>query len=340
MPEPHEQRRLAFVLAYPAIEVPVDIAGRFVKRGRVIRLGRHARLRRLFSGQTDGREDRGKRGSFVELEPALSDSALGRYLLSAEGSLRHGLASGAARVTLEQAYARWLHKRWGLPEALASDSLLAACATNHRHQEFADAIDPRRQPEAAGLLEELLGVLAATNKPELQVVMRCWLAGKGRTLLEFAVLFDAHAAAPDEALTGALLQAGAAKLGLDEAALELALTSLPMAVPVALSLYAKSADLRGLLRDAQAHLLSSSRARLHGSRFLPIAWDLRLDAVGDALAQVAETPEGDEGQARYAELSRRLVELELHDSIKLDERTLDQLAIGSRRRPCRPPWGC
>lgn len=322
MPDPREQRRLAFVLAYPAVEVPVDIAGRFVKRGRVIRLGRHERLRRLFSGQLEASDSRGKR-SFVEIEPALGDSALGRYLLTAQDSELRGLASGAARVTLEQAYARWLHVRWRLPQGLACDSWLADCASNDRHQAFAEAVDPRRQPQAAGLLDELLGVLANTNKPELAVIFRCWLAGFGRTLLEFAVLFDAHAAAPDEVLKSAVLQAGRGELGLDEAALELALSSLPEAVPVALSLFAdcqSRAGLVALLRNAQSHLLASSRARLHGSRFLPMAWDLRLDAVGEALVAVAEQPEGDEGQDRYAQLSRRVVELELHDSISLGER--------------------
>jgi len=325
LPDPHEDRRLAFVLAYPAVEVPVDIAGRFLKRGRVIRLGRHERLRQLFSGQLGAREDRSKR-SFVELEPALEDSALGRYLIGVDVTGVRGWASGSARVTLEQAYEHWLKARWGLPGAFACDSFLAACASNLRHEEFAHAVDADRHPEATGLVDELFEVLTRANKPELRVVLRCWLAGKGRTLLEFAALFEAHAAAPDDVLASALLQAGDAKLGLEEAELQLALTTLPAAVPVALSLFAAADDgparLRTLLRDAEKHLLQSARARLHGSRCLPIAWDLRLAAVGDALIRVTEEPEGAQGQARYAELSRRVVELELHDSIKLGDRKL------------------
>ena len=322
LPDPHEERRLAFVLAYPAIEVPVDIAGRFVKRGRVRRLGRHERLRRLFAGALD--EERSRR-SLVELEDKLVDSALGRYLLGAPESELLGLAIGTAKITLEQAYARWLHVRWQLPEQLSGDSLLAACASNQRHEVFARATDARQRPEAAGLLDELFAVLRQTNQPELELIVRCWLAGKGHTLLEFAVLFEANAARPepDETLENALVSVGVGKLERSEAEVELLVKKLPAVVPSALSLFAQqqgNAALRNLLRVTEAHVLDRWRAKLHGSRYLPLAWDLRLEAVGEALIRVAEQPEGDEGQARYSELSRKLIDLEFHDSIALGER--------------------
>lgn len=320
LPDPHEERRLAFVLGYPAVEVPVDIAGRFLKRGRVRRVGRHERLRRLFSGQLD---DERVRRSLVELEHKLVDSALARYLLGTAEQQLGGLSFGTAKITLERVYARWLHLRWQLPEPLSADSLLAECASNERYQSFARAIDPDHRPEAAGLLDELFATLRHNNQAELELILRCWLAGKGRTLLELAVLFEAHSQQPDERLADALVSVAVGKLELSEAEINLLLDKLPSAVPSALSLFADQQGnpaLRSLLRSAEAHVLDRWRAKLHGSRYLPLAWDLRLDAIGEALLKVAEQPEGEDGQARYAELSRRVLELELHDSIALGER--------------------
>jgi hypothetical protein len=335
MPEFHEDRPLAFVLGYPAVEIPVDIAGRFIKRGRVLRLGRHERLRRLLADHDPG-DARHKR-SFVAIDPGLVDSAFARYLLGLDDAERwRGLAGGSGQVTLEQVCAQWLHRGYKLPATPACDSYLAACAWIEPTT-LVHALDPARNPEATGVREELIATLSRAHGTELGLILRCWLADKGRTLLELAVLFEAHAVAPDELLEMALLQAGVHALGLEEAQLRLLMVALPTLVPSALDAYqaVPGADLRGLLRAAEGHLrIGGAQRRLIGSRVLPIAWSLRLDAIGEALLRVLAAADADEDQARraYADLSRSVVDLELHDFIRAPEhkRSYEQAEMARR----------
>ena len=309
LPDPHADEPLAFVLDYPAIEVPIDIAGRFHKRGKVVRIGKLERLRQLFVGRSEPRKD-----SLVVLDDELVDSALARYLIGVGDP--SGLALTTGRVSLDQAYARWLHAAWFAPERPSLDNLLVFAATNERHASFVAAMGA---PEASGVEAELLGVLARSVGPEAALIWRCWLAGRGRALLEFAVLFEAHAALPNEVLHSTLLALASIRVIEDERLGE-AMTTLAAALPTALELFVEArsggaAALRQLLIKAEGYLLKPTLVHLRGSRRLPHAWTLRLDAIGEALAKIAEAP----SETDYALLSQRVLELELHDSIALDE---------------------
>lgn len=302
LPDPHDDEDIALILSYPAVEVPIDLAGRFRKRGRVVRIAKLERLRQIFTGA--GR-------SLVELDASLIDSALARHLLGLDS--RGPLRTSSGRIGLDQAAMLWLHEHWGVPERLALDNLLVFAATSMRYEEFAATM---RRADARGVADELLGVLGRIA-PEAPLVWRNWLAGKGRQLLAHAIVFEALEAEPSSVTYEALLSGARHLLDGNEAEIDRAARGLAGAVATALEIHGARSllDTRLLLNEAELLVLERNRASLRGSRRLPCAWTARLDALGDALGELAADP----SEARYEQVGESLRKLELHESIRLDE---------------------
>lgn len=317
LPDPHEERDIALVLGYAAVEVPIDLAGRFRKRGRVVRIAKLERLRQLFTGV-----DR----SLVEFDAALVDSALARHLLGLE--VRTPLRTRSGMLGLEQGYALWLHSQWGLPEQLALDNLLVFAATSQRFEQFKETM---RKADAHGLLDELLGVLTRALGSQAALIWQKWLDGKGTRLLEFALACEAHLTEPHERLSELLRAAARYELHMPQAEFESAMPVLAHVSATALTLYRAQCGegpTRSLLLRAETFFEESDRKYLRGSRRLPCAWAARLDALGEAMLAHADAP----SLAGYEALGEALNKLELHDAIALVEnRALVERAVMARR---------
>ena len=79
--------RAVFLLPWTR-DIPLDIAGRFARRGRVIRIGRDARLRRVFG--------------VAELDAEVLRCPLGDFLLRPGSELRYSAPGGRLTAALWQ----------------------------------------------------------------------------------------------------------------------------------------------------------------------------------------------------------------------------------------------
>ena len=280
LPPLHDTHHTAFVLGWPARELPVDIAGRFVRHGRVDRIERVDRLRHLFARER----------SFIDVDPELSRSTLGRYLV--ENYERGHFESTAGKITLEGAWAAWLKTDWGLDAgaSLGLDTLLAWAATNRRGPKMLEAL---QEGPAEGLRPELEEFLRRRVGDAGPAILDCWLRDKGRALMMFAALFEVMENDREGAPTGAIRSVAIVNLGLDDDALESLIAPLGKATEAAFLAYRERAGepaMLGLLAESQAQVHASAHAGLLSSPRLPVAWTLHLERLGQALRSGANAP--------------------------------------------------
>ncbi len=282
LPGLHEQDpRKVFLVPWTGT-VPLDLQGRFAAGGRVLTIGRASRLKRLFGvGEID--------------KDALS-SPLADWLLRNKATTRR-TPLRANRLTHEVMWAIWMSEHLGLDTegGFALDALLAWAATDVRVKVFREG--PGAEPQ---LHAELLGVLERTLGPAGPLAFRAWEQGRGRVLLEYALLFEALSTSASPAVRMWIKQRLRTELALtDEGALAEVPASLGRAAGAALRYIERRTDglsARGLVRAAEERVDDSEvRAALAPSRRFPSAFEARLSALGEVLAtsvqSQAPTPE-------------------------------------------------
>lgn len=280
IPELHDgEQRVAFLIGWPQSQVPVDLSWRFASAGKVHRVGKADRLRAVFGGPD----------SLVAIDPGVARSRLGSLLLAVPSP---PLRTSVGRITFDLAYETWLRAAWGLGEgsSLGLDTLLAWAATHGRQDDFRALMDA---PDASGVREELREFLGRRVSEVAPLVWDLWEQGKGRALLQFAILFEALGEADGGGPIGAVRTASKHALGLQGPAFEAAWRPLGRAVDMALRELQRVGDpafVRQMLVEAQTHLDASEQAELVASNRLPIAWRLRLDAFGRTLEGAAAHP--------------------------------------------------
>lgn len=306
----------AYLLGWPARQIPVDLAGRFVAHGRVHRTGREDRIRSLFGGRR------------VSIDRELTGSRLAAYLVERHEAGGFGTSSG--KVTLDVAWAAWLERVCGLvaDSSLGLDTLMAWAATNARGDQLREMLATEA---AAGVQKELERFLQRRVGDAGPIVLRCWLAGRGRALVQFAALFEVVVDDPQTAPTGAIRSVALSKLELGEEELNAVLEPLGKGADASFRELSRRTDahtVHRLLEDAQAHLSSSEHPRLVGSRRLPIAWTMRLDRFGDMLRGGANAP----GMATFEGAVQAFRALEGHQAYLADDsqRTLERAQMAIR----------
>jgi hypothetical protein len=274
--------RMVFLVPWTE-DIPLDLAGRFARDGRVIRIGRESRLKTMFGvGEVD-----------IEVQK----SALADWILRTSPGQSFTLREG--RLTHEALWGTWLTRTFGIETegGLALDALLAWAATDVRSRAFREGAGAE-----APIREELYGVLKRTLGPAGALAWRAWEDGHGRALLEYAVLFETLAESKDSGVRMWIKQKLKAELGVhdDGSTGEIAL-ALGRSVVAALRYIERQGDnsdpraaSRVIVRAAEARADEVEiRAALTPSTRLPAAFDARLQALGDALgkAALAATPE-------------------------------------------------
>lgn len=257
-------------------DIPVDIAGRFAQGGRVQRIGKDARLRRLFG--------------VLDLVPEVQHSPLAEYLLQA-GS-QQTLRVGDAMLTLDAMWSAWLGGQWGVPTrgGLALDTLLGFGALDVRGPQWAAAHEPR-----GGVHQALLAQLRERLGGAGPLVWEAWVQGRGSAALELAIVLEVLAEEPDETVRyWVRTQIRKWLPGLEEAPAHEVARALGRAAAGALRHVERQADpdhVRRLTQAADALVDDSTiRRALAASTRLPSAWQGRLDALGEALARGAAEP--------------------------------------------------
>lgn len=290
------EARIAFLVPW-ATDVPLDLAGRFARGGRVQRVGPIARLLTLLGAS--------------ELDEDTRKSPLGTYLLAAPPPVPIKVPAG--RLTISGLWNAWLRACWGLDVSggLGLDTLLAWAATDERGAQFTAAM---AAPIAAGVEKELLEYLEAQLGAAGPVVWRAWERGQGRVVLSYALLFETLAASEHAGVRMWVHLAPRSALGVkDEAKMAAVAKGLGASADGALRQVRQKAGAtfaRAIVQTADGLADTADvREALAGSRRLPLAWRERLDALGRALAEVASAPSA-ESVARAAVIFRGL---ESHD---------------------------
>ncbi len=265
---------IAFIVPWTG-EIPIDLAGRFSRNGHIRRIGKEARLKRLL-GATD-------------LGDGVLGSPLADHLLAHPSELQ-GTSGIGGLVTLEALFDRWLGARFCIDTAdgLALDLLLGWAAVDNRVADI-EALEAGHVTLVAAIESHLRRTLGEAGV----VVWRSARARRGVAILELAVLFEAlatHEHGP--AYTWRGMQQS--ELGVkDEEVAHRVARQLGDAVGRALRWVGERqpALVRTVLASAEAKVTASDvKALLIDSKRLPIAWRLRLDALGKVLESGAASP--------------------------------------------------
>ncbi|MGD0679087.1 MAG: BREX-2 system phosphatase PglZ [Polyangiaceae bacterium] len=269
---PDGDTRIAFLVPWSGA-LPLDIGAAFAQDGRILPLGRELRLRRLFGA--------------AQVEAAARESALAKYLLEKPPAQPFAFSGG--RLTLDALWATWLAAVWGVPdEGLASlEALLAWAVSSERGPNFRAVV-----PDEVRL--DLLAHLRRRYDAAAPLVWRAWESGEERAKpLELALVFEALDES-GELRMWRLLKTR--ELGASDADREIASRALAKAASGALRLVEGREPDRvdRLLRTAEDRADEEVvRSAMAASRSLPSGWHKRLDALGNALAQGAQTPNAD-----------------------------------------------
>lgn len=299
MPPLEEEPRLAFLVPW-ATEIPLDLAGRFAKNGRVLRADPDVRLRALFGAR--------------ELEDGVTRSALAHYLLHRPGNRAYRCPLG--KLTVEQLWASWLRTDWQVAAGadLALDTLLAWAARDERGARFVEAM---QAPDAAGVRDALLQHLAARFGPAAVLTWRAWELGRGSEVLQHAAIFEplrGHEDVGVRTWIKAELRHAFQVLA-EEEALVIA-NDLGAAAPQALRLFEQAVGeqpTRAVLRAADERASATEiRGALVESTRLPSAWRARLDQLGRALQAGSAAPTAEAVAAAVQALRR----LESHSAFR------------------------
>lgn len=266
--------KTAFLLPWSG-QVPLDLQGRFVKNGHVMRIGREIRLQRIFRA--------------AELDVYARNSKLADFVLTQSGHTE--LDSRGGRLTQEKMWLAWLKNQWliDFQEGWALDTLLGFAAVDGRGPQFAEQVGAF---DDGALLRELHGLLTGQLGPAASAIWSSWERGRGREAVELCLLAEALCRSEDASVAMWLRQV-AKKLfpkSEDQAAI--------------LSVLASVAEMA--VRDIQSResglieplLLSAQRladeelivTELKKSIRFPLAWTARIDELGDALLQGASNP--------------------------------------------------
>jgi hypothetical protein len=223
-------------------------------------------------------------------------SPLARYLLR-PGNSGKTYPVAAGRVTEDALWAAWLTTDWGVDVSggLARDTLLAWGGMDVRGGRFFQALDEKSEPAATGVRDALLGYLEKSLGPIGPVIWQAWEQGRGKALLEVALLCETLAPNEDGLVRVWLTEQLNAVLG-DAATTqgpELAKTlgeTAPLAFRVLERRIAK-VELEGIVRSADARVAYPEiRLALVGNDRLPCAWTKRLERVGAALERGVDAP--------------------------------------------------
>ncbi len=273
------EARAAFLVPW-STEIPMDLAGRFARGGKVLRVGTEARLMRMFG--------------VAEVEPDARRSALAQHLLTVSPHATFVGSSG--RLTEAAMWEAWLTARFGVdaPGGLALHTLLAWAATDGRGAELAGV---EGGPEGAKLVEALHDFLTRRAGLAASAAFRAWSRGAGAGCLGLAVLCEGEEKLPEAARVW-LRQKLVQELGLasvEEAARVAA--ELGAAVGGALAHLTRRAGVNERRRivasaDVRVDEPAVREALAHHPR-LPSAWQARLDALGAVLARCAAAPAAD-----------------------------------------------
>lgn len=292
-PIQEEDPRVVFLVPWTN-DVPLDLAGRFARDGRVIRIGREARLKRLFG--------------VGEVDVDALKSPLAEWLLRPSNSKRYTVREG--RLTHELLWAAWLREEFGVDTdgGLALDALLAWSALDGRSRAFTEGAGG--VPE---LRDALLQVLERSLGPAGPLAWKAWEQGRGITLLHYAILFEALIESKDSAVRMWVKQRLRTELGVtDEAALVEVPGALGLSAGAALRYIERRTDganVRAIVRAAEERVEDAEiRAALVPSTRLPAALDARLSALGDELTKGASAPSVD----GVAQVERLLQAVEGH----------------------------
>lgn len=287
------EARIAFLIPW-STELPLDLAGRFARSGKIMRIGKDARLGRLFG--------------VSEIDEEARRSPLAEHLLAKPPARPLTVPTG--RLTLAALWGAWLSAVWGAPVqgGLALDTLLGWAATDDRGARFVEAMAAN---DARGVRDALLSHLEAQLGKAGAAVWKSWEVGRGRTALEYALLFEALAQHEHAGVRMWVTLAMKGGLGItDEAAAHLAASAMGRAAGAALRYVERKsgeAAARALLKSADALADTSDvrEALIESPRF-PSSWQRRLDALGTLLEKLAPAP--DAGAVARADTARRYLE--------------------------------
>ncbi len=328
MPPLGDEARVAFLVPW-GTEIPLDLAGRFARSGRVLRVGTEARLRTLLR--------------VSEIEEDAQRSPLAAYLLANPAALR----VPAGRLTLGAMWNAWLSAVWGVDVegGLGLDTLLGWAALDQRGARFLEAMDAA---PAAGVRDALLRHLATQLGAAGPVVWRAWEGARGGIVLSYALLFETLASSEHAGVKMWVNLAPRAALGVaDEATMAAVAKALGASGDGALRQVvnrAGPARARALVQAADGLVdISDVREALAGDRRLPSAWRARLDALGKALGEAARAPSPstvDRAAAGYQALQGHSFFLEADQRLPMERAEMAvRLAAWLAARPDRALQG-
>lgn len=278
-------------------DIPLDLSGRFVLNGRVLRVGSESRLQALFG--VNEVDDEARRSALTAL--LLADAG-GAGAGGAQQGPRYSVAGG--RLTLDTMWSAWLSGAWGLDTegGLALDTLMAFAAVDGRGAAFVEQLGPTGGFAADGVKvrDELERWLRRKLGPAGWFVWRAWEAGRGRRMLELALLCEALVGSGAPAVRMWVKTKTREVMGIDDEA-EVMVVAEALGREVAATLRVldegtragrmklPAAEYRALARAADALVVDAEvRLALVESKRLPSAWTRRLDVLGEALARGAK----------------------------------------------------
>jgi len=269
-----EADRIAFLVPWRG-DLPLDLRGRFARKGRIELVGRQIRLRTLFGA--------------AEIDEDVWQSPLPEYLLAHHGDLLFAVPGG--RLTVASMWCAFLERVWGVDAGgeVALDIFLGFAAVDGHGPALVASFVERGGAAPRAALDVELGLRMGPAGP---LVFAAWSAGRGRQALELGILAEAGSADDPGFQTFAGMKA---RDIFATAAGPGAITALGGAAGAALRYVEKregAAAVRALVRaaDEMAREPVDVRPGLGGSTRLRSAWSARLDRLGGALAAVASSP--------------------------------------------------
>ena len=307
-----EEDRVAFLVPWRGI-LPLDLQGRFAKKGRIEPVGRQIRLRTLFGA--------------VEVDDEVWQSPLPEYLLTHHAEASFAVPGG--RLSVSAMWCAFLERAWGLDTGgeLALDVFLGFAAVDVRGPALVAALAER----GGGAVREALEVeLEQRMGPAGPRILGAWAAGRGRAALELAVLAEGGDLDDPTFRTFVSMTAAGVFAGPTERS---ALSALGGAAGAALRYVEKragAATVRAIVKtaDERAAATPDVSVALARSSRLPSAWRHRLEALGRALEATATAPGPDAGRAAI-EAFRGLSSHEAYGDPD-EQRTLERAEMATR----------
>lgn len=281
-----EDPRIAFLVPWPTA-LPIDLSGRFSRRGKVFVVGKELRIQQLFAVQ--------------EYETAVQKSPLVNYLLAGDSVPSGALRLGGGRLSLARMWETWLKRVWSVYTVggLALDTLLGWSALDEQGGDFLAAMERADTTgRGADVRAALLAHLRQRLGPGGALCWCAWERGCARAVLEYAILFEVLAGSDDPAVRLWLKQSvrglcrdSGVDSDLDEDELLAMATALGDIVGSALhhlERVGQGEQVRALVNAADERVqMSEIRAALVSSQRLPSTWQHRLDELGDVLVDIA-----------------------------------------------------